>query len=139
MIDVPIDTLYAGRPRLVAPRIEGEGLVGDRQAGRRHHGGVEKALHHYPREHYDAWRTNFPELSKHWRAPGFGENISTLGLAEDTVCVGDVFALGGVRLQVSQGRQPLPHAQFSLRPARHGAAHAGKQAVRLVLSRSRNR
>ena len=39
-------------------------------------------------------------------APAFGENISTLGMTERDVCIGDVYALGSARLQVSQGRQP---------------------------------
>ena len=42
----------------------------------------------------------------------FGENISTSGLTEAEVCVGDVFALGGARLQVSQGRQPCLTLNF---------------------------
>jgi len=127
MVELPIDTLYAGRPREIAPgrksairkepleppwRIEAEGLVGDRQADRRFHGGVEKALHHYPREHYDAWRADVPELAQEWRPAAFGENISTLGLTEAEACVGDVFALGGARLQVSQGRQPCLTLNF---------------------------
>ncbi|HEY8126716.1 MAG TPA: MOSC domain-containing protein [Methylocystis sp.] len=127
MLDLPIDKLFAGRPREIALgrrsairksplappwRIEAEGLVGDRQADRRHHGGPEKALHHYPREHYDAWRADAPELANEFVAPAFGENISTLGLTENLVCVGDVFALGGARLQVSQGRQPCLTLNF---------------------------
>ncbi|MFO1124485.1 MAG: MOSC domain-containing protein [Methylocystis sp.] len=127
MVDIPIETLFAGRPREIAPgrrsairkaplappwRIEAEGLIGDRQADRRHHGGVEKALHHYPREHYDAWRNEEPTLASEFVAPAFGENISTLGLTEDSICVGDVFALGGARLQVSQGRQPCLTLNF---------------------------
>jgi len=127
MLEIPIDTLYAGRPAEIAPgrksaigkapapapwRIEAEGLVGDRQADRRHHGGAEKALHHYPREHYEAWRAEFPELAGEFVAPAFGENISTLGLTEESVCVGDVFALGGARLQASQGRQPCLTLNF---------------------------
>jgi MOSC domain-containing protein YiiM len=127
MVDIPIDTLYAGRPREIAPgrksairkaplappwRIEADGLIGDRQADRRHHGGVEKALHHYPSEHYEAWRVDLPDLAQEWRPAAFGENISTLGLTEHSVCIGDVFALGGVRLQVSQGRQPCLTLNF---------------------------
>ncbi|KAF0136606.1 MAG: MOSC domain-containing protein, partial [Methylocystaceae bacterium] len=127
MVELPIDTLYAGCPREIAPgrksairkepleppwRIEAEGLVGDRQADRRYHGGAEKALHHYPREHYDAWRADVPELAQEWRPAAFGENISTLGLTETEACVGDVFALGGARLQVSQGRQPCLTLNF---------------------------
>ena len=33
-----------------------EGLHGDEQGDRRVHGGPDKAIHHYPREHYAAWR-----------------------------------------------------------------------------------
>lgn len=39
-------------------------------------------------------------------AGGFGENLSTLGLTENDVAVGDVFAFGSGIIEVSQGRQP---------------------------------
>ncbi|HZF46930.1 MAG TPA: MOSC domain-containing protein, partial [Sphingomonadaceae bacterium] len=40
-------------------------------------------------------------------APGaFGENISTLGLTEADVLIGDRFRLGSALVEVSQGRQP---------------------------------
>lgn len=86
--------------------LEPDGFTGDEQADRRVHGGPEKAVHHYPREHYPAWRD---EIGAHplLDAPGaFGENISTTGLTEENVAVGDMFRLGGVLIQVSQGRQP---------------------------------
>lgn len=82
------------------------GLAGDEQADRRHHGGPDKAIHHYPFEHYAAWRGELPQLAARFDAGGFGENLSTLGLDEDNVCVGDIFRLGGALLQVSQGRSP---------------------------------
>lgn len=78
------------------------GLEGDHQGDTRHHGGPEKALHHYPRDHYAAWRQDGIEAA----APGFGENISTLGMTEAGICIGDVYRLGSSTLQVSQGRQP---------------------------------
>ncbi|MBU3888381.1 MOSC domain-containing protein [Methylosinus sp. KRF6] len=88
-------------------RIGRDGLSGDRQGDLRHHGGPEKALHHYPRDHYELWAKEGPELVGALAAPpAFGENISTLGVTERDVCVGDVFALGSALLQVSQGRQP---------------------------------
>lgn len=83
-----------------------EGFEGDAQADRRVHGGPEKAVHHYPFDHYAAWRADLGELSL-LDAPGaFGENVSTLGMTEDGVAVGDIFRLGGALVQVSQGRQP---------------------------------
>lgn len=82
------------------------GLVGDEQADRKNHGGLEKALHHYPFEHYSGWTAEIG-AKEILSSPGaFGENLSTLGMTERTVAIGDVFRLGDALLQVSQGRQP---------------------------------
>jgi len=82
------------------------GLSGDEQGDPRVHGGPDKAVHHYPFEHYADWRKQLGRLPL-LQAPGaFGENISTLGLDEAGVCIGDTFALGEAQLEVSQGRQP---------------------------------
>lgn len=83
-----------------------EGLDGDEQADRRFHGGPEKALHHYARDHYPAWRQALGERAV-LRAPGaFGENLSTTGMTESDVCVGDIYRAGTALIQVSQARQP---------------------------------
>jgi len=82
------------------------GLEGDAQADLQHHGGRDKALHHYPREHYAAWRGELPQRSAAFVPGGFGENLSTQGLTEATVCLGDIFTLGSAVVQVSQGRKP---------------------------------
>ena len=83
------------------------GLAGDRQADLRHHGGPDKAIHHYPAEHYLAWQaTGLPLDPARLQPDGFGENISTTGLTEQTVCIGDVFRAGSIVLQVAQARQP---------------------------------
>ncbi|PPD44617.1 MAG: MOSC domain-containing protein [Methylocystis sp.] len=87
-------------------RIRALGLEGDAQAEKKHHGGPEKALHHYAFDHYPAWREEIGETPL-LRAPGaFGENLSTTGWSEENVCVGDVISFGTALLQVSQGRQP---------------------------------
>jgi MOSC domain-containing protein YiiM/ketosteroid isomerase-like protein len=82
------------------------GLLGDEQADLRVHGGPEKAVYLYPEEHYDRWRALFPEHAAEFVLGAFGENLTTRGLDETTVCVGDVLAVGTARLQVSQPRQP---------------------------------
>lgn len=87
-------------------RIVRNGLVGDAQADTKHHGGPEKALHHYAFEHYEAWRGDIGEHTLLTQPGAFGENISTTGWTEETVCVGDLIQFGGALLQVSQGRQP---------------------------------
>ena len=82
------------------------GLHGDEQGDRLFHGGPDKAVHHYPREHYPFWRGQLGEREL-WSHPGaFGENISTTGCSEHDVCIGDRFSLGEALLEVSQARQP---------------------------------
>ncbi|HZW19147.1 MAG TPA: MOSC domain-containing protein [Luteimonas sp.] len=82
------------------------GFDGDEQGDPRVHGGPDKAVHHYAFDHYPAWRGDIGD-SPLLHAPGaFGENISTRGLDEGNVCLGDRFALGSALLEVSQGRQP---------------------------------
>lgn len=83
-----------------------DGLEGDEQADRRVHGGPEKAVHHYPLDHYPSWREELGDLPALAAPGGFGENISASDLTEVTVAVGDVFRLGTALIQVSQGRQP---------------------------------
>ena len=80
------------------------GIVGDQQADLNVHGGHDKALHHYAADHYPAWRA---DLGRDDLGPGgFGENLSTTGITEETLCIGDTLALGNAVVQVSQGRQP---------------------------------
>ncbi len=82
------------------------GLAGDRQGDTVRHGGPEKAVHHYPFDHYAAWRSDFGHHALFAGPGAFGENISTIGLDEETVAIGDVFSLGTAIVEVSQGRQP---------------------------------
>ncbi|CAL8981791.1 hypothetical protein RHODGE_RHODGE_02772 [Rhodoplanes serenus] len=83
-----------------------EGFTGDAQGDLKHHGGPEKAVHHYPFEHYAGWRDEIGTAAVLERPGAFGENLSTAGLTEADVAVGDTFRLGGALVQVSQGRRP---------------------------------
>ena len=83
------------------------GFTDDEQADPRHHGGPEKALHHYARDHYQTWLDQYPDINPNsLKVGGFGENISTTGVQEQDVCIGDTFKLGSATVQISQGRQP---------------------------------
>jgi MOSC domain-containing protein YiiM len=79
------------------------GLAGDGQADRRVHGGPDKAINVYPSEHFALWHAEF---GRDFRAGGFGENFTTQGALESDVCIGDIFQLGGSRVQITQPRQP---------------------------------
>lgn len=92
-------------------RIETLGLAGDEQGDPSVHGGPDKAIHHYPFDHYQRWREDLgdPDLIDMHRldAPGaFGENLSSRGIIEDAVCLGDRFRIGTALVEVSQSRQP---------------------------------
>ena len=81
-----------------------QGFRGDEVADTRYHGGVDKAVCVYPAEHYPFWN-GVPGMAA--AGPGgFGENLTTEGLLEEEVCIGDIHALGEALVQVSQPRQP---------------------------------
>jgi MOSC domain-containing protein YiiM len=82
------------------------GIEGDAQADLAVHGGPDKAIHHYPRDHYDWWAERLGPRPLLERAGAFGENISTRGLSEQDVCIGDRFRLGTALVEIAQGRQP---------------------------------
>jgi MOSC domain-containing protein YiiM len=79
-------------------------LDGDRQADLTVHGGAYKAVYCYPVAHYDYWKRELPGRDL---PPGsFGENFTTDGLLEDTVHLGDRFAVGTAEVVVTQPRLP---------------------------------
>ena len=85
-------------------RVRRLSLEGDWQADLRSHGGLNKAVYAYPREHYARWSQ---ELGRDDLRPGqFGENLTVEGLTEDAARLGDVFRVGGALLQVTQPRYP---------------------------------
>ena len=79
-------------------------LAGDGQADRKNHGGPDKAVLAYSADHYPLWRTELNRPDFPYGA--FGENFTIADLSETNVCIGDVYAIGEVRVQVSQPRQP---------------------------------
>jgi MOSC domain-containing protein YiiM len=79
-------------------------LEGDKQADLSVHGGPTKAVYTYPSEHYPFWRSELPGMELEWGM--FGENITTEGLAEESIYIGDVFQLGTAQLVVTEPRMP---------------------------------
>ena len=79
-------------------------LAGDQQSDITVHGGPDKAVYAYPAEHYEYWRRELPEVSFSWGK--FGENLTTEGVGEDTLCIGDRLRVGSAILMVTQPRLP---------------------------------
>lgn len=95
------------KTRVDGPRtVEFFGIEGDSQADLSVHGGREKAVHHYPRDHYRWWTERLGAHPLLTQAGAFGENISTRGLTEHDVCIGDRFRMGTALVEIAQGRQP---------------------------------
>jgi MOSC domain-containing protein YiiM len=112
-VGLPVEVLWEGKrvktgifkePRegtIVLYRLN---LDGDRQADLSVHGGEEKAVYVYPLEHYSFWSAEYPELDMPWGM--FGENLTTEGIVEKSVNIGDQFRIGSAEVAVTQPRLP---------------------------------
>ena len=103
------------------------GIEGDEQADLTVHGGVDKAVYLYPHEHYAFWeKTHVDALKKTIQlAPGaMGENLTTIGVMENDLWVGDRLKIGEVLLEVTEPRAPC--YKFA---ARMGYRHAVKHML----------
>jgi ferredoxin-NADP reductase/MOSC domain-containing protein YiiM/ferredoxin len=113
-------SLNVGRPRELAWQgktvrtaiwkepVEGPRMVrrinidGDDQADRLAHGGEHRAVFVYQIESYRYWER---ELGRGDFSYGqFGENFTVEGLADDEVCIGDRYRVGGATFEVTQPR-----------------------------------
>jgi MOSC domain-containing protein YiiM len=79
-------------------------LEGDGQADLSVHGGPDKAIYAYPFEHYDFWRGEFPDMELPWGT--FGENLTTTGLSEEALNIGDTLRIGSAVAMITQPRLP---------------------------------
>ena len=85
-------------------RMRALNLEGDRQADLSVHGGQNKAVYAYPSEHYPYWEKELPGVELPWGS--FGENLTTSGLLESAVHIGDRFTIGTSEVVVTQPRLP---------------------------------
>ena len=84
--------------------VQAVNLQGDGQADLTVHGGPDKSVYCYAFEHYDYWSQQLPGWPLE---PGvFGENLTTVGLPEESVHIGDRFRVGTAELVVTQPRLP---------------------------------
>jgi MOSC domain-containing protein YiiM len=145
----PLETGIFKEPVAGPVRVHVTNLEGDRQADLTVHGGVDKAVYAYPSEHYPFWRDRLQRTDLGWGM--FGENLTTEGLDEASVRIGDVFAIGTVELEVSQPRMPCKKLNmkfgrndmgkhflrsgrlgFYFRVRREGVLEAGDTATRVA-------
>ena len=88
-------------------------IDGDGQADLKVHGGLDKAVYGFPWEHYTFYQERFgPDDFAHGH---FGENLTTKGMLENAVHIGDRFRIGEAVLEVSQPRSPCSKFAMKMR------------------------
>lgn len=102
--DEPVSTGIFKEPVAGRVMMRTLNLDGDRQADLSVHGGPEKAVYVYPSERYEFWRQELPGMDLPWGM--FGENLTTTGLLETEINIGDKFRVGKAEVMVTQPRMP---------------------------------
>ena len=102
--NLAVDTAIFKQPVEGPIKVRKLNLDGDRQADLTVHGGADKAVYAYPSEHYEYWRKQLPGAPLPWGS--FGENLTTEGLGEDALFIGDQLRVGSAVLRVTQPRMP---------------------------------
>jgi MOSC domain-containing protein YiiM len=112
-VGMPREVIWKGmtvRTSIFKESVDGPKMVkrlniqDDGQANLAVHGGEDKAVYAYPAEHYEYWRQELPDVPLPWGI--FGENLTTNGLRESSVHVGDQFSIGSAEFVVTQPRMP---------------------------------
>ena len=100
----PYDTSFVRTPDAQPRWLYTTHLEGSEQADKKNHGTLNQAVLLYAASHYPIWQA---ELGQQEIGPGgFGENFTVTGLSEETACIGDIYALGEARIQVTGPRYP---------------------------------
>ncbi|MCQ8895646.1 MOSC domain-containing protein [Limnobacter humi] len=117
-----VSTLH--EPNLV--ELKKLGLQGDEQCNLSVHGGLDKAVYMMPAEHYSFWqlRRQTHNLDSNLPWGMLGENLVVEGLLENEVRMGDELEISGVRLRVTDPREPC--FKFAIRM---GYSNAPKDMV----------
>ena len=102
--DEPVSTGIFKEPVAGRVMMRTLNLDGDRQSDLSVHGGPQKAVYVYPSEHYDFWKQELPDMDLPWGV--FGENLTTTGLLETEINIGDKFRVGTSEVMVTQPRMP---------------------------------
>jgi len=79
-------------------------VEGDIQSDLKVHGGRDKAVYSYSTEYYEEWKKIIQR--NFWYYGLFGENLTTKGLLDKDVRIGNIYKIGSVILQAVQPRFP---------------------------------
>lgn len=85
-------------------------IEGDEPSDKEFHGGVYQAVYTYAAEHYPYWKEDLGLAEMPYGM--FGENITTEGLDESEVWIGDQFRFGEALLEATAPRIPCETLGF---------------------------
>ena len=115
------------------------GIIGDEQGDPNFHGGVEKAIHLYPSEHYKYWCAELGNKTIFQSVGAFGENISSVGVTESDICINGMFLSYACYFGIEEQRiqsvidfilsQQMPDGGFNCRKNRSGAVHSSMHST----------
>jgi MOSC domain-containing protein YiiM len=100
----PVATAIYKNPVAGKVKVNRLNLAGDAQADLSVHGGASKSVYAYPFEHYEFWQNEYPD--KDLPVAIFGENLTTEGVLETEICVGDRLRVGTAEFVVTEPRFP---------------------------------
>lgn len=98
-----VENSAIGKSKVTEAYLSKAGFASDGVANTKAHGGPDRAVCLYPYEHYIFWEKEF---GKRLSLPAFGENITTIGMTERAMYIGDVVQFGDAVIEVTQGRVP---------------------------------
>lgn len=93
-------------------------IRGDQVANTKYHGGDMRVVHHYSQKNYRYLKNLFPEIADRFIPGSFGENIFTEELTESELNIGDIYALGTAKVQLTVSRRPCSTINESYRDSR---------------------
>src|SRR5947199_9290082 len=110
-VGLPRDVIWNGktvRTSVWKSPVDGKRMVrrlnieGDGQGDLAGHGGEQRAVMVYQADSYEYWQRYLGRSD--FTSGQFGENFTVEGLADDQVCVGDRYRIGGALFEVTQPR-----------------------------------
>lgn len=81
-----------------------DSVKGDEISDKKVHGGEFKACYLFSENHYEYWKTLYPNLD--WNYGMFGENLTVSNLDETKLIIGNIYKIGDALVQITQPREP---------------------------------
>ena len=85
-------------------QLKDQGVTGDLIGNPKVHGGEFKACYLFSSEHYPYWKKRYSDMRWDWGM--FGENMTTEGLLDTDILIGNIYKIGSTLVQATIPREP---------------------------------